>query len=208
VNTAFKLAPLAVMLTGLTAWAQLPQKVAVINMQECLVSTKDGQKAIADLRSKYGPRDQDFQKRIQDLQAMQEKYKKTQATLSEEVKTKMERDMDAMQRSLQRDQDDAKQDMDADQQKLLQDLGGKIMQVVTRYAADNQYTMVFDDSGQPNNILFASNAIDITRDVIAMYDKAAPVNPTPPTTAKPAPATSSAPKPSTPAAPKPTGPKP
>ena len=150
----------------------------------------------------------EFQKRTQDLQALQEKYRKTQATLAEEQKAKTERDIDSMTRALQRDSDDTKQDMDADQQKVLQDLGGKIMQVVTRYATDNQYTMVFDDSGQPNNILFASNAIDITRDVIAMYDKAAPSTPTAPPTAKPAPTPAAAPKTMTPATPKPAGPKP
>lgn len=210
-KTIFKIAPLAVILSSVGAWAQTatpPQKVAVINMQEALISTKDGQKAIADLRAKYGPRDQDFQKRTQELQATQEKYKKTQATLSDDVKAKMERDIDAMQRALQRDTDDTKQDMDADQQKMLQELGGKIMQVVTRYATDNQYTMVFDDSGQPNNILFASNAIDITRDVIAMYDKAAPSTPPSPPAPKPAATTTSAPKTPPAAAPKPIGPKP
>jgi pyruvate/2-oxoglutarate dehydrogenase complex dihydrolipoamide acyltransferase (E2) component len=64
------------------------------------------------------------------------------------------------------------------------------MQVVSRFAADNQYTLVFDVSGQPNNILFASNAVDITRDVIALYDKAAPVTPTAPPAAKPSTTTS------------------
>jgi outer membrane protein len=204
VNTGLKIVSVAAMLSSVCAWAQapMPQKVAVINMQEALVSTNDGKKAVADLRAKYGPRDQEFQRRSQELQATQEKYRKTQATLSDEQKAKMERDIDTMTRSLQRDTDDAKQDMDADQQRVLQELGGKIMQVITRYAADNQYTMVFDDSGQPNNILFASNGIDITRDVIALYDKSAPVTPSAPPPAKPAATTTTggtkAPSPSAP----------
>jgi outer membrane protein len=220
VKTGLKIAPLAVLLAGTCAWAQAPQtaaaptqaaaplppKIAVINMQEALISTSDGKKAVADLRAKYGPRDQEFQKRSQDLQALQDKYRRTQATLSDEQKTKMERDIDSMTKTLERDTTDTKQDMDADQQRVLQELGGKIMQVVTRYAADNQYTMVFDDSGQPNNILFASVAIDITRDVIALYDKSAPVTPTAPPAApapKPAATTTSAPRTQAPPAPKP-----
>jgi outer membrane protein len=92
---------------------------------------------------------------------------------------------------------------------MVQELGGKIMQVINKYAADNQYAMVFDVSGQPNNIMFASAAVDITRDIIAMYDKAAPGTPpaAPPTASKPAPA---GPKPAGPAAatPKAAAPKP
>lgn len=187
-------APALMILSAVCAWSQtpaappLPQKIAVINMQEALVSTNDGKKAVADLRAKFGPKDQEFQKRGQDIQARQEQYKKTQATLSDEQKAKMERDIDTMTRTLQRDADDEKQDRDQDEQRLLQDLGGKMMQVITRYAADNKFTMVFDVAGQPNNILFASTAADITRDVIALYDKSAPVTPTAPPAPAPAPA--------------------
>jgi hypothetical protein len=62
------------------------------------------------------------------------------------------------------------------------------MQVLNKYSADKGFTMVFDVSGQPNNILFASNAIDITRDIIAMYDTQGPASSVAP--AKAAPATS------------------
>jgi outer membrane protein len=181
------------MLSSVGAWAQTPapapmtQKIGVINMQEALVNTADGKKAIADLRAKFGPRDADIQKRQQELQVKTDQYRKTQATLSDEAKAKIERDIDTMTRSLQRDTDDAKQDMDADQQRMINDLGSKIVQVITRYAADNQYTVIFDDSGQPSNIMFASNAIDITRDIIALYDKSAPTTPSaPPNATKPA----------------------
>lgn len=196
---SFLIAPVLVIASSVCVWAQAapaapaapagPQKIAVIDMQSALISTKDGQKAVADLKAKYSPKDQDLQKRQQQLQAKQEEYRKTQNTINEEAKAKLERDIDALNRGLQRDVDDAKQDMDQDQQRLLQDLGGKMMQVLTKYATDNHLTMVFDVSGQPNNLLFASNTIDITRDIIGLYDKSAAVTP-----AAPPAVTSAAPK--------------
>jgi len=174
---------------GLCAQAQT-QKIAVLNMQDAMVSTKDGQKAVADLRAKYSPKDQEMQKRQQELTAKQDQYRKGQNTMSAEAKAALEREIDSMQRSLQRDMDDVKQDMDGDQQRMVNDLGSKMMQVINKYASDNQFAMVFDVSGQPNNILFASTAVDITREIIALYDKSAPVTPpsAPPanTTSKPA----------------------
>lgn len=155
-----------------------PQKFGIIDMQSALVSTKDGQKAIADLKLKYGPRDQALQKRQQDLQAKQEQLRKTQNTISPEARATLERDIDSLTRNFQRDGQDAKQEMDEDQQKMVADLGGKIMQVLSKYAETNRYTLIFDVSGQPNNILFASNTIDITREIIALYDKSGPVTPT------------------------------
>ena len=178
---------------GLCAQAQT-QKIGVINMQDALVATKDGQKAVADLRAKYSPKDQEMQKRQQELTAKQEQYRKTQNTISETAKATLERDIDAMQRTMQRDVDDVKQDMDSDQQRMVNDLGQKMMQVISKYAQDNQFTAVFDVSGQPNNILYASNTADITQAVIALYDKAAPVTPSAPPVKSPA-TTSAPPRP-------------
>jgi hypothetical protein len=68
---------------------------------------------------------------------------------------------------------------------------------------------VMDVSGQPNNVLFASNTIDITRDIIALYDSAAASAPlSAPAAAAPKPA-AAAPRPVVPtAAPSPAAPKP
>ena len=194
-------------LAAVSAHAQTPQKIAVINMQQALAETADGKKAIADLRAKFGPKEQEFNKRQQDLQTKQDQLRRAQNTMSDDARSKLEADIAVMQRNLQRDSDDAKADAEQEEQKMVQELGAKIMQVLNKYAADNQYAMVFDDSGQPNNIMFASAATDITRDIIAIYDKAPPQTTAAPAVTKPAPS-ASAPRPSAPAAPKTAAPKP
>jgi outer membrane protein len=176
---------------GVNAWAQAPVKLAIINMQEVILKTKDGQAAVAELKAKFAPKETEFQKRAEDLQRKQDELRKTENTISEDKKAALARDIDAMTKSLQRDTDDVREDVNQEQQKVLNELGGKIMQVLNKYSSEKQFTMVFDVSGQPNNILFAATAIDITRDIIAMYDSQPPVS------AAPAPA--KAPAASTPA---------
>jgi outer membrane protein len=183
------------------ASAQTPLKIGVVDMQKALLSTKDGEKAVAELKAKFAPKQQEFEKRQAELQAKQEQYRKTENTISEEAKATLARDIDAMTKNLQRDTDDARQDVEQEQQRVLNELGQKMMQVLQKYSSDKQLTMVFDVSGQPNNILFASNTIDITRDIITLYDAAAPVTPVP-SASKPA--TTTAPKPA--AAPRPAAP--
>jgi outer membrane protein len=180
---------------------QAPQKFAVIDMQSALVNTKDGQKAVAELKAKFSPKEQEFQKRQADLQAKQEQYRKTENTISEEAKAALARDIDTMTKNLQRDTDDARQDVDQEQQRVLNVLGQKMMQVLQKYASEKQITMVFDVSGQPNNVLYASNTIDITREIIALYD-AAPAAAAPAAPASKAPV-SSAPAPAAPRRPAP-----
>jgi outer membrane protein len=180
---------------GLASAQTAAQKFGVIDMQSALLSTKDGQKAVNELKAKFSPKEQEFQKRQADLQAKQEQYRKTENTISDEAKATLARDIDAMTKNLQRDTDDARQDVDQEQQRVLNELGAKMMQVLQKYASDKTLTMVFDVSGQPNNVLYASNTIDITRDIIALYDSAAPVTPTSPQAKPPAASPSSAPAP-------------
>jgi outer membrane protein len=179
-----------------TAWAQAaaPVKIGVIDMQSALLSTKDGQKAVAELKAKFAPKQQEFDKRQNELQAKQEQFRKTENTISDEAKAALARDIDAMTKNLQRDTEDARQDVDQEQQRVLNELGQKMMQVLQKYAGEHQLTMVMDVSGQPNNILFASSTIEITRDIIAMYDAAAPMTQVAPPAKAPASPSSSAPK--------------
>src|ERR1035438_5573170 len=86
-----------------TAWAQAaaPVKIGVIDMQSALLSTKDGQKAVAELKAKFAPKEQEFQKRHNELQAKQEQFRKTENTISDEAKAALARDIDAMTKTLQ-----------------------------------------------------------------------------------------------------------
>lgn len=181
----FTILPVLALASGLGAWAQAPQKFAIINMQQVILETRDGKQAVVDLRAKFAPKEQEFQKRTEELQQLQDQLRKTENTISEEKKLALQRDIDNKTKGLQRDTDDAREDVNQEQQKVLNELGGKIMQVLNKYSADKGYTMVFDVSGQPNNILFASSAIDITHDIISLYDSTAPS-----AGSKPAPASS------------------
>ena len=70
--------------------------------------------------------------------------------------------------------------------------------VIEKYAKDNGYTVILD-VGNPNTpVLFASSAIDITQDIVSLYDKLPAPSPT--TTAAPGAAAPAAPanKPATP----------
>jgi outer membrane protein len=159
---------------GASAQVTTNQKIGVIDMQSAMVATKDGQKAAADLRSKYAPKQQEFQQRQSQLQQKQDQLRRTQNTISEEAKAKLAADIDSLQRNLQRDTKDAEQDMNQDQQRIVQQLSGKMMKVVSKYAQDHQFQLVFDVAGQPTNIYFASNTIDVTREIISLYDQENP----------------------------------
>ena len=61
--------------------------------------------------------------------------------------------------------------MEYEQQRLLQSLGQRMIAVIEKYAKDNGYSIVIDVSNPNTPVLYASSAIDITQDIISLYDK-------------------------------------
>ena len=77
-------------------------------------------------------------------------------------------------KTFQREAEDAQADLQSDEQKILQQLGEKILAVVQRYAHDNGYTMVVDVGSNTSPVLYAAAGIDITKEIIDLYDKSSP----------------------------------
>jgi outer membrane protein len=187
--------PAVVLGMAICAHAQAaPTKVAVIQVQTAILSTKDGQKAASDLQGRFAPKKAEIDKKQADIAAMQDQLKKLQATGSDEVKTKLMRDIDTANTKLQRDTQDAQSDLDEEQQKIMQELGGKMMAIVEKYAQSNGLAMVIDVSNPQTPVLWAAQAVDITAEIVKLYDQANPG--TGSTAAKPA---GAAPAPTTPA---------
>jgi outer membrane protein len=153
-------------------YAQTPNmKVAVISLQGALVGTKDGQKAAQELEAKFTPKQKDFDQRKAEINGLQDQLRKGSNTMSQEKRAELERAIDEKTKRLNRDEQDARDDLNTEQQRLLQGLGQRLMAVVTKYAKDNSYSMVLDVSSPNTPVMYASSAIDITQDIISLYDK-------------------------------------
>jgi len=178
-----------------------PNKVGIIHIQNAIIGTQDGQKAAAELQARFDPRRKDLEKKNSEITALRDQLQKGSNTLSEEARQRLIRDIDQKTRSLNRDTEDAQAEFDQEQQKLLQGLGEKIMAVIYKYAQDNGYSVILDISSPQTPVLYAANSVDITNDIVALYDKNAPTAgaAAPPPPSKPA----AAPAPRPPAAKKP-----
>jgi outer membrane protein len=185
--------------------ASTPTKVAIIHIQNAILSTKDGQKAAGELQGTFAPKKADIDRKQQELAALQDQLKKGSATMSDEAKTKLMRDIDAGTTRLNRETQDAQADLDEANGKLMQELGNKMMAVVEKYATQNGFALVLDVSNPQTPVLWAASSVDITNDIVKLYDQASPTGstgaakpaapaPTRPLT-PPAPATRTAPPP-------------
>ena len=60
-----------------------PSKIGVIHVQEALISTKEGQKAAAELQAKFAPKKSELEKKQGDITTLQDQLRKGSATMSE-----------------------------------------------------------------------------------------------------------------------------
>jgi outer membrane protein len=206
--TSKLIAPALALAAATAAFAQAaPSKVGIIHVQNAIISTRDGQKASADLQSRFTPKKQELDKKQADIQGLQEQLKRGSNTMSEDARNKLVRDIDERTKRLGRDTEDAQAEFDQEQGKVMQEIGGKMMAVLDKYAKENGFAVILDVSAQTTPVLWAANGIDITKDIIDLYDKAPAASPA---TSAPAPSSAAPavtpPKPPATVVPKPAAP--
>lgn len=171
-------------------------KVGVLNVRNAIVNTAEGKQASAELQSQFASRQnelENFRKQIEDLQ---NRLRNGERTLSDEEKGRLQRQGELLARQFQRKQDELQEDMNGAQNDVVDRIGRKMLDVLDRYARENGYTAVFDNSGQNSPVIYASSQIDVTQDIIRLYDQAYPVKGGAAAPARPQPGT---PKPQPPA---------
>ena len=187
------------------AQAAAPTKVGIINIQQAILATADGKKAVAELEQKFGPTKAQIDKMQNDVLQVEDKLKKGAQTLSDDARTQLMRERDQKATALKRATEDAQAEAEQEQGRLMNTLFQRIMQVVTKYGNDNAFAIIIDVSSPQTPVMYAANGIDITREIVDLYDKNAPAAPapaakTPPASAPAARTPPPAPKPAAPPA--------
>lgn len=170
------------------AQAQTPTKLGVVHIQNAIIQTKDGQKAAQALQAKFDPKRKALEQKQAEIANKQQELSKGSNTMAEARRTQLTREIDSLQKSLQRESEDAQGELEQEQNKVLNELGQKLLVVLDKYARDNNYAMVLDVSSPQTPVLFLANGIDITREIVDLYDKNAVPGGAAPATAAPKPA--------------------
>jgi outer membrane protein len=159
---------------GSAAAQSQPTRIAVIHIQNALIATKEGQKAAANLTAKFEPKKKTLEAKQAEIANLQSELSKGSNTMAEAKRLSLTREIDAKNKSLQRDYQDFNDELEQEQGRLLNDLGQRIMVVIDKHARDNNFAVVVDISSQQTPVLWAANSIDITKEIVDLYDKNAP----------------------------------
>ena len=195
VRTAARAA--ASLLGTVAAWAQSPAaagsaasgKVGVINIRQAIVTTAEGKMASAELQSKFASRQNEIEGLNKEINDLQQQLTSGAGKLSPENEARIRQDGQRKAQRLERKNTEYQEDLTAEQSDIIDRIGRKMMDVLDRYSRENGFVVVLDAGAQNTPILFASTQIDVTQDIVRLYDQAYPVKAGAATTAKPAAAT-------------------
>ena len=121
-------------------------------------------------------------------------------SLSDEERNRLTAEGTRLSQRLDRKNNEFQEDFNAAQSDLINGIGQKMLAVINRYAQEKGLTLVFNSAAQGTPILFASKSIEITQDIVNLYDQTYPAKggAAPATRSTPAPKSTPTPKPTTP----------
>lgn len=170
-------------------------KVGVLDLQEALGRTKEGQKASEELQAEFAPRNAELQKLAQEIQEMDSRLRTQERTLSDDARVQLSRQLEQKRRAAQRLQEDIQADFQAAQNEHIAKIWANMQKVIDQYAREKGYTIVINSaSANPSPVIYVAPSVEITDDLVRLYDQLYPVAAPP---AKPAarPATPPPPQP-------------
>jgi outer membrane protein len=179
----------------------IPAKIALIEFLETAAATNEGQKAVAEIQKKYEPTKAKLEGLTTEIDSLTKQLQSAPATMAESEKASRARTIDTKQKQLQRDGDDAQTAYNADVQDAVGKVAQKLGPIVIKYVQQNGYTLLLDNTGQPQqgglSVLWAPGT-DISQAVVDAYNTSSGVSappPSAPSAARPHPA---APRPAAP----------
>jgi outer membrane protein len=157
------------------AGAASASKIGVINIRQAIVSTAEGKIASAELQSQFAARQTELENLNKQINDLRQRLAAGGDKLSQDEQLRLQREGEVKARQLERKQTEYQEDVNAAQGEVVDKIGRKMVDVLDRYARENGYVTIFDSSAQNTPIIYASNNVDVTQDIVRLYDAAYPV---------------------------------
>jgi len=159
-----------------SATAPSPAKVGVINMQEVIVSTGESKQALAELQGRFAERQKDLAILSEQLNAVRQRQEAGQTLGQAEEIYRLRRDGQRLTFQFERKTKELNEDLQLERLKIMDDIRQKAVNLLVRYSRENGYTIIFDSSVQDSPIVYKSTNLDVTDEIIRLYDKAFPAD--------------------------------
>jgi len=190
--SAFSLAPAALAQAA-------PTKIRVMDMRAAIVQTAEAQAAGAQLKSQFAAQTAAIDGMDKELDGISKRLQAGQNTLSQDEQAKLQRQGSLLTNQRKRAADALAEQSEAAQQDIIDAIGRRMLDLVETYGKENGLDFVLTSSADTIGVLYKAPNMDVTMDIVKLYDQKYPVKGATPAAAKPT-------TPATPPVKKPGGP--
>ncbi|HEY3928484.1 MAG TPA: OmpH family outer membrane protein [Candidatus Koribacter sp.] len=180
------------------------QKIAVIELQQVISATNEGQRDLEALQKKYDGKVNELKALKKEVDGLNQQMQTQGDKMNPDAHANLEKEIATKQKSLQRQSEDFQNEAQQEEGAIVDRILQKLAPVLTKYAADNGFGLVIDASQRwpQGPVIWANAAVDISKPVLDQYNQVSgvPAPPKPATTGAALPAPKPAVKPATPAA--------
>jgi outer membrane protein len=155
-------------LFGTLAAAQ--NKVAIVSLQKAVIDSADIKAKSAGMEARYKPRVTQIETLDREIAQLTNNLQTNQGKLTPQAEADMTAQLQRKQRDVQRFRDDLQGDVDNERNTILGKATQQMQDVVKKYAEANNIDVVVEAQAT----VYFKGALDITKDVIAAYDKQYP----------------------------------
>ena len=163
---------------GSPAAAPVPSKIGIVGIQEAIAATNEGKKEMEALQQRFAGRQAELKALNDEVEGLKKQLQAQGDKLSDEARANSLKTLDAKQKTLQRNYEDYQNEVQQAEQEVLNRLGGKMLNVMEKYASANGYSVILDVSNpQTTPVLWASAPSNITQALVDAYNAQSPVAP-------------------------------
>ena len=158
---------LAVLLISNKSFAE-DYKFGYVAIQIAVVESAAGKDTMAKFQEDIKAIEDTILKEKASIEKLGEVLQKQSMMLTDSVRREKEKDFLRRQRDYERQVKDSKSEVQLKEAELTNDILQDLIPIIQEYGKKNGYTIIFEKNER--NILYASDAIDLTAKVTAIYD--------------------------------------
>lgn len=161
-------------------------KVGVINIRAAIGNTAEGKQAQAELQTQFAPRQTEIENMNKQINDLRQRLAACEGKCSQDEIQRLTTQGQRLTQQFDRKNNEFNEDSNAALSEVIDRIGRKMVDVLDKYAGQNGYSVVLDSSAQNTPILFAASQVDVTQEIVRLYDQAYPVKGGAPAQQKPA----------------------
>src|SRR5215472_3299931 len=155
-------------------------KIGIVNIQDAIIATNEGKKEFDALQARFAPKQNELKTLNDEVENLKKDLQAKGDKLNEEERNKQVKSLEGKQKTLQRNYDDAQTEFQQAEQEVVNRIGGKMLNVLEKYARTNNYAVILDVSNPQTPVLWASQGTNITKELVDAYNSESPITPAAP----------------------------